>query len=149
MIKRQAAVELFQNNPDTTLIAGSFGPMGTGHTLTASSHVIIAELDWVPGVLLQAEDRCHRYPQNQCVLVQHLVLEDSLDVNMSQRAIEKQKAIELGLNLKTGTWEQNGTGASHSNGNGSALASAGNGAGNLEGTTGGSSDATQPSSNSV
>lgn len=97
--KRHSAVEAFQHSPGVRLFVGGIIPAGVGITLTAASHGIFAETDWVPGVLLQAEDRLHRISQKNCVLIQHLVLEGSLDVNMIQRAIQKQLAIEKGLNI--------------------------------------------------
>jgi len=71
--------------------------MGVGHTMTASSTVVFAELDWVPGNLTQAEDRCHRIGQRDSVLVQHLVLEGSLDAHMAGILVEKQEVLDKGL----------------------------------------------------
>lgn len=92
--QRQPSIDAFQRDPATRLFVGSLYAAGTGITLTASSHVIFAELDWVPGIMSQAEDRCHRIGQQNSVLVQHLVLENSLDDYMAQRLVSKQKVIE-------------------------------------------------------
>jgi len=99
MALRQAAVDRFQADPDTKVFLGSIGAAGVGITLTASSHVIFAELDWVPGNMSQAEDRCHRIGQSESVLVQHLVLEGSLDADMARRLVEKQEVIEQALDV--------------------------------------------------
>jgi hypothetical protein len=45
----------------------------------------------------QAEDRAHRIGQHDSVLVQHLVLEGSLDATMAKRLVEKQDAIDKAL----------------------------------------------------
>lgn len=94
---RQAAVDAFQNDPKVLYFIGSIKAAGVGITLTAASHVVFAELDWVPGNISQAEDRCHRIGQTESVLVQHLVMEGSIDVNMAQSLIEKQEIIDRAL----------------------------------------------------
>ena len=48
--------------------------------------------------MTQAEDRCHRIGQKDSVLVQHIVLDGSLDAKMAKRLIEKQHVIEATLN---------------------------------------------------
>ena len=91
---RQAAVDRFQEDPTCTLFIGSITAAGFGLTLTAAAHVIFAELDWVPARLTQAEDRTHRIGQEDSVLVQHLVLQDSLDARMVGTLLEKQRVID-------------------------------------------------------
>ncbi len=94
---RQAAVDRFQNDPDCRVFIGSITAAGVGITLTASSHVIFAELDWVPGNITQMEDRAHRIGQTDTVLVQHIVLADSLDARMAKMLVEKQEIIDSAL----------------------------------------------------
>lgn len=91
---RQAAVDRFQEDDSCRLFIGSITAAGLGLTLTASSHVVFAELDWVPARMTQAEDRTHRIGQTDSVLVQHLVLEGSLDARMVQSLIKKQRVID-------------------------------------------------------
>lgn len=95
---KQAAVDRFQTDDTCRLFVGSTQAAGVGHTLTASSHVVFVELDWVPGVLSQAEDRCCRIGQLFSVLVQHLVLSGSLDATMAKRVIQKQARIDESMN---------------------------------------------------
>jgi len=92
--KRQAAVDRFQTDPTCQIFIGSITAAGFGLTLTASSNVVFAELDWVPAHLTQAEDRTHRLGQANSVLVQHLVLQDSLDARMVGTLIKKQRVID-------------------------------------------------------
>ena len=83
------------------VFVGSIQAAGLGITLTAASHVVFAELDWVPGNMSQAEDRCHRIGQTDSVLVQHLVLEGSLDAEIANRLVEKQAVIDKALDAQT------------------------------------------------
>jgi SWI/SNF-related matrix-associated actin-dependent regulator 1 of chromatin subfamily A len=94
---RQEAVDRFQSDPDIKCFIGSLTAAGVGITLTAASHVVFAELDWVPGKVAQAEDRCHRISQKNSVLIQHLVFEDSLDCKMAKTIVEKQEMIDQAL----------------------------------------------------
>lgn len=101
MESRDQAVKQFQNNPACKVFIGGIKAAGVGLTLTASSHVIFAELDWVPGALSQAEDRCHRIGQENSVLVQHLVMQGSIDANMAFTVIAKQNVIDQALDNET------------------------------------------------
>jgi len=97
MLKRREAVDRFQTDPSIQVFIGNIQAAGVGITLTAASHVIFAELDWVPGNITQAEDRCHRIGQKDSVMVQHLVLAGSLDCRMAHTLIEKQEVIDRAL----------------------------------------------------
>lgn len=94
---RQAAVDKFQNDPRVRIFIGSITAAGVGITLTASSHVVFAELDWVPGNITQMEDRAHRIGQTETVLVQHIVLSGSLDARMAHILVNKQNVIDSAL----------------------------------------------------
>lgn len=98
--RRQLAVDQFQDDPKIRAFVGSIKAAGVGLTLTASSTVIFAEQDWTPGVMDQAEDRAHRIGQENSVLVQHLVMEDSLDSTMIKRHISKAVNIEAALDTE-------------------------------------------------
>jgi SWI/SNF-related matrix-associated actin-dependent regulator 1 of chromatin subfamily A len=97
MNARNNSVERFQDDPKIRFFIGSILAAGVGLTLTASSHVVFAELDWVPGNVMQAEDRCHRIGQRNSVLVQHLVFDESVDANMAKTIVSKQEIIDKAL----------------------------------------------------
>jgi SWI/SNF-related matrix-associated actin-dependent regulator 1 of chromatin subfamily A len=94
---KQTAVDRFQTDPNIRVFVGSIQAAGAGLTLTASSHVVFAELDWVPANLSQAEDRCHRIGQIDSVLVQHIVVEDSIDARLADVLVKKQEIIAQAL----------------------------------------------------
>jgi len=98
--ERQRSVDTFQNDPAVQVFLGTIGAAGVGLTLTASSHVVFAELDWVPGNMSQAEDRAHRIGQRESVLVHHLVFEGSLDAAVAQTLVRKQAVIEQALDAQ-------------------------------------------------
>jgi len=94
---RQRAVAAFQQDDTVRVFVGQIQAAGVGITLTAASHVVFAELDWVPGNMSQAEDRCHRIGQHDSVLVQHVVLDGSLDHRMATTLVKKQDIIDQAL----------------------------------------------------
>lgn len=97
--QRQAAVERFQTDPTCTVFVGTIKAAGVGLTLTAASTVVFAELWWVPGDISQAEDRCHRIGQRDSVLVQHLVVDGSIDATQAKVIVAKQDVIDRALDV--------------------------------------------------
>jgi SWI/SNF-related matrix-associated actin-dependent regulator 1 of chromatin subfamily A len=101
--ERQKAVDAFQTDPNITVFVGTIGAAGVGLTLTESSHVLFGELDWTPGKMSQAEDRCHRIgsEKHESINIRHLVFDDSLDARMAQILVEKQEVIDRALDRST------------------------------------------------
>jgi SWI/SNF-related matrix-associated actin-dependent regulator 1 of chromatin subfamily A len=93
----QEAVDQFQHLDSIKLFVGNIKAAGVGLTLTASSHVVFAEFDWVPGNLRQAEDRCHRIGQHDSVNIQYLVFSQSLDAKMLKDVLLKEAVFHEGL----------------------------------------------------
>ncbi len=70
----------FQEDEKCRVAVLSIRAAGTGLNLTAASTVIFAELTWVPGEILQAEDRVHRIGQESIrVNIHFLMAHDSID----------------------------------------------------------------------
>lgn len=90
--KRQQVVDDFQDGK-TDVILGNILAMGVGFTLTRARFVVFAELDWVPALIEQAEDRAWRYGQVNAVLVQHLVVDGSIESRMALALLEKMGVI--------------------------------------------------------
>jgi SWI/SNF-related matrix-associated actin-dependent regulator 1 of chromatin subfamily A len=90
---RQRAIDEFQNDASLKYFVASTTAMGVGITLTASSRVIFVEQDWVGSAMEQAESRCHRIGQVSSVLVQYLVIHDTIDENIMNAVSCKQKVI--------------------------------------------------------
>ena len=94
--KRQKVVDDFQNGL-YDVILGNIMAMGTGFTLTRASIVVFAELDWVPAQIEQAEDRAWRYGQLNAVLIQHLVVQGSIEARMAEALLDKMGVIRATL----------------------------------------------------
>ncbi len=100
-VARQAAVDRFQSDPTCTLFVASIRAAGVGLTLTAAHHVAFAELDWTPSAMDQAADRAHRIGQDaDHVLIQHIVLEDSLDAHIAKTLVRKSRVIVRALDAE-------------------------------------------------
>ena len=76
---RGGLVKTFQEQEDCLVAVLSFGAASEGITLTAASTVVMAELNWKPGTLVQAEDRVHRVGQAASVNIHYLHAEDTID----------------------------------------------------------------------
>jgi hypothetical protein len=67
---------------------------GVGITLTAGTHVIFQDLDWVPANHAQAEDRCYRIGQTKQVTVEYFHAEGSLDAYIAKLLAAKMQLIQ-------------------------------------------------------
>ena len=76
--KRQGLVDDFQTG-DVQVAVLSLLAASTGLTLTATSIVLFAELYFVPGTILQAEDRVHRIGQENACDIRFIIAKGSLD----------------------------------------------------------------------
>lgn len=91
---KQNAVDQFQTDEKTRLFIGQIEAAGTGITLTAASHIVFVESSWVPGIVHQAIDRCHRIGQKNSVLAQFLVVEKSIEETIMRTIVDKMKVIK-------------------------------------------------------
>ena len=95
--QKDDAEQSFQNDDKIRLFVGQLQAAGVGIDLFAASTCVFAELDWVPGNMTQCEDRLHRIGQILNVLIQHIVLEGSIDAEMAHVLVEKQNVIDAAL----------------------------------------------------
>jgi SWI/SNF-related matrix-associated actin-dependent regulator 1 of chromatin subfamily A len=95
--ERQRRIDKFQTDASVRVLIASMKATGVGLNMTAAQVACFAELDWAPSVVAQAEDRLHRIGQAGSVLVQHLVLDGSIDAMVAQKIVEKQDTISVAL----------------------------------------------------
>eukprot|EP00928_Gymnodinium_smaydae_P085519 TRINITY_DN68_c2_g2_i1.p1 TRINITY_DN68_c2_g2~~TRINITY_DN68_c2_g2_i1.p1 ORF type:complete len:773 (+),score=172.47 TRINITY_DN68_c2_g2_i1:254-2572(+) len=91
MSARKERVEQFQTDENTQVALLSITACGQGLNLQSASTVVFAELFWVVGQMLQAEDRVHRVGQRTSVNVHYLVAPDTLDDIMHMVLNRKHK----------------------------------------------------------
>jgi SWI/SNF-related matrix-associated actin-dependent regulator of chromatin subfamily A-like protein 1 len=91
--KRLAAVDRFQSDPNVRVALCNIIAGGVGITLTAGTHVIFQDLDWVPANHAQAEDRCYRIGQDQPVTVEYFHAEGTLDGYIASLLEQKMAMI--------------------------------------------------------
>ncbi|MFM8312361.1 MAG: SNF2-related protein [Ilumatobacteraceae bacterium] len=77
--QRQAVVDRFQTDDSVRVFVGNIQAAGVGITLTAGTHVVFNDLDWVPANHWQAEDRIHRIGQTATAFVTYIYAPDTLD----------------------------------------------------------------------
>lgn len=91
--QRKEHVRAFQNNDKIKLFIGNIKAAGTGITLTAASSLAFAELSFVPGDMIQAEDRIHRIGQKEGAMIYYLVAKNSIEEKLCAILQQKQKII--------------------------------------------------------
>lgn len=91
--QRMEAVDRFQTDPSVSVAVCNIIAGSVGITLTAGTHVIFQDLDWVPANHAQAEDRCYRMGQTRKVTVEYFHAEGSLDSYIARLLETKIKLI--------------------------------------------------------
>ena len=76
---REKLIAKFQNQ-ESKIALLSLTACSTGLNLTIADTVIFAELYWVPGVLLQAQNRVHRLgSKHSCIHIYYIVANNTID----------------------------------------------------------------------
>lgn len=100
-IKRNDAVEAFQNNPKVKLFVGNIVAAGVGLTLTASSATCFLELEFRPSLHRQAEDRVHRIGQTaEFVNAYYLLAANTIEEDLALLLDKKQAVVTAVLDGK-------------------------------------------------
>jgi SWI/SNF-related matrix-associated actin-dependent regulator 1 of chromatin subfamily A len=86
--QRNKTVVAFQEG-QLDLVIASIYAAGTAITLTRSHDVVFAELDWTPDLMIQAEDRCHRFGQTKTVNVTSIIARGTLDEHI-QKVLQRK-----------------------------------------------------------
>jgi SWI/SNF-related matrix-associated actin-dependent regulator 1 of chromatin subfamily A len=97
---KQAAVDRFHADPSCRVFICALTTT-EGLPLHAASTEIFLELDWTPGVMTQAEDRADHPDKRDMILVQHLVLEGSIDAKMAMTLVAKQDVADRALDHRS------------------------------------------------
>lgn len=99
--RRQANVEAFQKDESMRIAILSIMAAGTGVTLTRVSECVFGELYWVPGVMIQAEDRIHRISQTEKCDIFYLLGTDTLDTYVHPSLCKKLTTLDSLVDKRT------------------------------------------------
>jgi SWI/SNF-related matrix-associated actin-dependent regulator 1 of chromatin subfamily A len=96
---KQDSIDRFQKDDSVKFFIGQVQSAGVGLTLTVSSVLVYAELDYSPAIMDQVADRIHRIGQkaDYCQII-YMVYKDSLDANIAYRLAEKGEVINKAVN---------------------------------------------------
>lgn len=93
-IKREEKRVRFQTDSNTRIFIGQYVAAGVGIDLSAASTILFVESSWVPGEIEQAMARCDNLAKTEKVLVQFLVVQDSVEEHMLRTVIDKKRKIK-------------------------------------------------------
>ena len=77
--KRQALVDLFNNNSDIYLFIMTTRVGGLGINLIGADRVILFDPDWNPSIDIQARERCWRIGQKRPVTIYRLITSGTIE----------------------------------------------------------------------
>jgi SNF2 family DNA or RNA helicase len=90
---RDQLVQRFHNDPEVTVFLGNMKAAGVGINLTNASDVIYLNFPLSPADLYQSMDRLDRIGQVSCVNVHYTFCEDSIDDDIYDLIVDKEKDI--------------------------------------------------------
>ncbi len=94
--KRFELQERFNSDDGVRVFVGSPAAY-EGLNLQAACHVVFMNLPWRPKDVFQAYSRCHRLGQRRQVTVLFPMLEDTIDMTMTNTLQKKQRDIDLAI----------------------------------------------------
>ena len=86
---REKNKQVFQNNPEYTVLIGTIGAAGTTHTFTAASNIIFLDEPFNATDKSQAEDRAYRIGTKQSLKIYTLLSRDTVDDRVHEIVYEK------------------------------------------------------------
>jgi SWI/SNF-related matrix-associated actin-dependent regulator 1 of chromatin subfamily A len=93
MDARQKSIDDFENDDKIKVMILNIDAGGVGINLTAASIVMFADMDWVPGVHEQAEDRAHRIGQKGTVNVYYYVCLNTIEEDIVKLLNSKKGVV--------------------------------------------------------
>jgi len=86
---RELQKKQFIEDPESMILIGTVGALGTSHTLTVAHNVIFYDLPWNPATVEQAEDRCHRTGTTSTVNIYSLITKGTVDEKVYNIIMQK------------------------------------------------------------
>lgn len=86
---REKNKQVFQNNPEYTILVGTIGAAGTTHTFTAASNIIFLDEPFNATDKSQAEDRAYRIGTKQSLKIYTLLSRNTVDDRVHEIVYEK------------------------------------------------------------
>ncbi|SBS86889.1 DNA helicase, putative [Plasmodium malariae] len=97
--KREIYIKSFQNDENVKIALLSLTACGIGLNLTAANTVVFGELYWVPGQIIQAEDRAHRIgTSHENVNIHYLIAQNTIDEIVWKIINRKWNTLTTALN---------------------------------------------------
>lgn len=100
--ERQNQFDRFTKQSRIRVFFGNIIAAGIGWNATAANTVLFAELDWVPGNHIQAEDRIHRIGQFRPSTCFYLVARNTIEELLVKVIQKKQEVLDQTLDGKKG-----------------------------------------------
>lgn len=92
--QKDKSIHAFQNDDQIRILIGNIRSAGVGLNLTVSNTVVFNSIDFVPGNVLQCEDRIHRLNQDKDCFVYYQTFRDTYMEHMFDIIHQKSEVID-------------------------------------------------------